>query len=289
MRRSVVETARHQRLTNEPPYHNITRRLAHDSNPHTAFVALREIIHNSTPTEVFNICTDESVAARLNDKQWNSLRYQAAVSRPGTAADTATLKYLAWDPVPVVAAAALVIPWICPATRRRVKRHDRYLRKVMRIMRGRRWCAWTAFTDPDTQPRLSNRLLAAADAATDQLRLSCWPGADWTAPRVYAAETQWEISNKEQSRPAFIGDACRAQQFCHDILTDPSLLRRHPYTAAFADTFEVRYDRRIRNAGEALNSWEPLTIRVNPRYANSRVLLHELAHLLIFANPRFRN
>ena len=114
--------------------------------------------------------------------------------------------------------------------------------------------------------------------------LSCWPGDDRFAQRLY--DGGFARSGRHPPARRAVLDASRARQYCQELLTHPLLCRRHPYAASVADNLKVSCDRRMRSyAGVA--DVRAMMIRLNPIYANNACLLHELAHLLVHANPRF--
>ena len=305
LRRMFANRLIDQDLAQDPLYHNVTRRLTHDPDPYTATAASVAIIDTGHEKDELGIFTDATLAERVGPQYHYHLRFQAARH----SRSEAVVRLLANDPAPQVAIEALlnehvtINPW-------RVLLRDRYLRGVWNVMWSRRWCVWFALTDPEeTIKRFARRItrngrlhkhpedaprpitesLTAAREALKTGDPTCCPRDDRFADRLTLANNYWwrATRNKQPRQP--VRSEQHAQRFCDRILTNPSLLRRHPDAAVIADNLQVRYDKRIRYRGRAFPT--TTTIRVNPKRhrVDQHVLLHELAHLLVYANPRFHH
>lgn len=271
----------------EAPYRRLARGLARDPDPEIAMPTLRSIVRWGTEDDVSAMCADRTLPTRVGSDNWAQLRLLMAYVR----VEANILRPLTRDPAAVIAAAALVNPACAKRDHKKAVRHDQYMRRVLRVMRGRLWKMRLIPAKPRSHQRglrddlqeLKYMLSEISEVLVGDRWLSCQPGHDEIRWRLYDAEDAWSPSQRVRDTP--ILDAAQAQQVCRDALAHPFLRRRHPNAVDVAASLTVRFDRRIGNAGVAYPA--VMKIRLNPKWADHKTLLHELAHLLTRANPRF--
>ena len=269
------------------PYRRLMQHLARDPESGIAMPALRSIVRWGSEDEVFAICADHDLRARLGPGCWNQLRYMAAAVR----FEGRILEPLASDPVAVIAVMALA-NMDCPRrVRKKAVRWDRCMRSALRIMTRRLWRVRLILTEPSHSlsgfgdlPQLREVMSVIRDAVIGDKRLSCWPVDDYFREREYQSEYAWMQRCDQTHQP--LHDNVRSHAYCQELLARPYLRRRHSFAASVSDALSVRYDARLKScAGMAVTT--DMTIRLNPRTAWHGALLHELAHLLTHAHPQF--
>ena len=250
--------------------------LARDPNPKIATDALAILVTRGRKEDIAAVCADDAIPLHVGPERMADIRLSAALHQN---CGTESLRLLSRDDVPSVAAAALMHR-LCPSSARRLaKRRSPYMRGVLAVMDGWWWGTQIALSE---SPRRWQDELAAL---VGRRRRDARVGDDVFQTRLYTAQDAWDdLSRRQRQRFA---EPSLAHAFAQRVLADAALRRRYPHAAAISDEIKVVFDGRMRKWGATANH-RTMTVRIKRGTASCKIVLHELAHLLVGAEPRFR-
>ena len=248
--------------------------LARDTNPKIAADALSNLVARGRKEDIAAVCADDAIPLRVGPERMAGIRLSAALHQN---CGTESLRLLSRDDVPSVAAAALTHR-LCPSSARRLaKRRSPYMRGVLAVMDGWWWGTQIALSE---SPRRWQDELGALVGR----RWRLWVGNDVFQTRLYTAQDAWDRLSRRQRRR--FAEPSQAHAFAQRVLADAALRRRYPHAAAISDEVKVVFDGRMRKWG-ATADHRTMTVRIQRGCASCGTVLHELAHLLVGADPRF--